>query len=165
MTVRVWNETVSNLTLMALGSSAPEILLSLIEVFYFFLIKIQMLFIYMFDFKLFHLVTRWTNLIHTHVCKFKVVLTPCFTVTGVRTQLWCRGARPRHHRGKCRLQYVCDYWSVCVGDPWRRVSQDQTPAGVFYHSFLEHFCLHLALPHTGCHFTWDCRGGFHVSWI
>ncbi|XP_072231558.1 sodium/calcium exchanger 2a [Leuresthes tenuis] len=32
MTVRVWNETVSNLTLMALGSSAPEILLSLIEV-------------------------------------------------------------------------------------------------------------------------------------
>nr|XP_040054689.1 sodium/calcium exchanger 3 isoform X2 [Gasterosteus aculeatus aculeatus] len=31
-TIRVWNETVSNLTLMALGSSAPEILLSLIEV-------------------------------------------------------------------------------------------------------------------------------------
>ncbi|XP_068854434.1 sodium/calcium exchanger 2 isoform X2 [Aphelocoma coerulescens] len=31
-TVRIWNETVSNLTLMALGSSAPEILLSLIEV-------------------------------------------------------------------------------------------------------------------------------------
>nr|XP_032818845.1 sodium/calcium exchanger 3-like isoform X2 [Petromyzon marinus] len=31
-TVRVWNETVSNLTLMALGSSAPEILLSIIEV-------------------------------------------------------------------------------------------------------------------------------------
>ncbi|XP_077781606.1 sodium/calcium exchanger 1 isoform X5 [Podarcis muralis] len=31
-TVRVWNETVSNLTLMALGSSAPEILLSVIEV-------------------------------------------------------------------------------------------------------------------------------------
>lgn len=30
--VRVWNETVSNLTLMALGSSAPEILLSVIEV-------------------------------------------------------------------------------------------------------------------------------------
>lgn len=30
--VRVWNETVSNLTLMALGSSAPEILLSIIEV-------------------------------------------------------------------------------------------------------------------------------------
>ncbi|XP_017585045.1 PREDICTED: uncharacterized protein LOC103612503 [Corvus brachyrhynchos] len=30
-TVRIWNETVSNLTLMALGSSAPEILLSLIE--------------------------------------------------------------------------------------------------------------------------------------
>ncbi|XP_069750187.1 sodium/calcium exchanger 2-like isoform X2 [Narcine bancroftii] len=29
---RVWNETVSNLTLMALGSSAPEILLSVIEV-------------------------------------------------------------------------------------------------------------------------------------
>ncbi|KAI6659136.1 Sodium/calcium exchanger 1 isoform X18 [Oopsacas minuta] len=29
--VRVWNDTVSNLTLMALGSSAPEILLSLIE--------------------------------------------------------------------------------------------------------------------------------------
>uniref|UniRef100_A0A3Q2V124 Solute carrier family 8 member 2b n=1 Tax=Haplochromis burtoni TaxID=8153 RepID=A0A3Q2V124_HAPBU len=32
MTVRIWNETVSNLTLMALGSSAPEILLSVIEV-------------------------------------------------------------------------------------------------------------------------------------
>ena len=32
MNVRVWNETVSNLTLMALGSSAPEILLSIIEV-------------------------------------------------------------------------------------------------------------------------------------
>uniref|UniRef100_A0A1I7SJR2 Na_Ca_ex domain-containing protein n=2 Tax=Bursaphelenchus xylophilus TaxID=6326 RepID=A0A1I7SJR2_BURXY len=30
--VRVWNETVSNLTLMALGSSAPEILLSIIEI-------------------------------------------------------------------------------------------------------------------------------------
>jgi solute carrier family 8 (sodium/calcium exchanger) len=32
MTVYVWNDTVANLTLMALGSSAPEILLSLIEV-------------------------------------------------------------------------------------------------------------------------------------
>ncbi|XP_067884368.1 sodium/calcium exchanger 1-like isoform X1 [Heterodontus francisci] len=31
-TVRIWNETVSNLTLMSLGSSAPEILLSVIEV-------------------------------------------------------------------------------------------------------------------------------------
>lgn len=31
-TVSIWNETVSNLTLMALGSSAPEILLSIIEV-------------------------------------------------------------------------------------------------------------------------------------
>ncbi|XP_010006022.1 PREDICTED: sodium/calcium exchanger 3 [Chaetura pelagica] len=31
-TIRIWNETVSNLTLMALGSSAPEILLSLIEI-------------------------------------------------------------------------------------------------------------------------------------
>uniref|UniRef100_A0AAV2JK90 Calx-beta domain-containing protein n=1 Tax=Knipowitschia caucasica TaxID=637954 RepID=A0AAV2JK90_KNICA len=31
-TVRIWNETVSNLTLMALGSSAPEILLSVIEI-------------------------------------------------------------------------------------------------------------------------------------
>ncbi|XP_026079415.1 sodium/calcium exchanger 3 isoform X1 [Carassius auratus] len=31
-TIRVWNETVSNLTLMALGSSAPEILLSVIEI-------------------------------------------------------------------------------------------------------------------------------------
>jgi solute carrier family 8 (sodium/calcium exchanger) len=31
MTVKVWNDTVSNLTLMALGSSAPEILLSVIE--------------------------------------------------------------------------------------------------------------------------------------
>ncbi|KAM9787798.1 sodium/calcium exchanger 3 isoform X1 [Syngnathus typhle] len=31
-TIRVWNETVSNLTLMALGSSTPEILLSIIEV-------------------------------------------------------------------------------------------------------------------------------------
>nr|XP_061792107.1 sodium/calcium exchanger 1-like [Nerophis lumbriciformis] len=32
VTVRVWNETVSNLTLMALGSSAPEILLSVVEI-------------------------------------------------------------------------------------------------------------------------------------
>ncbi|KAI5707079.1 hypothetical protein M8J76_002761 [Diaphorina citri] len=32
VTVRVWNETVANLTLMALGSSAPEILLSVIEI-------------------------------------------------------------------------------------------------------------------------------------
>jgi solute carrier family 8 (sodium/calcium exchanger) len=32
--VRIWNDTVSNLTLMALGSSAPEILLSIIEVIY-----------------------------------------------------------------------------------------------------------------------------------
>ncbi|XP_038073618.1 sodium/calcium exchanger 3-like [Patiria miniata] len=32
VSVRVWNETVSNLTLMALGSSAPEILLSIIEI-------------------------------------------------------------------------------------------------------------------------------------
>ncbi|VDM55162.1 unnamed protein product [Angiostrongylus costaricensis] len=31
--IRVWNETVSNLTLMALGSSAPEILLSVVEIF------------------------------------------------------------------------------------------------------------------------------------
>jgi len=31
ITVKVWNDTVSNLTLMALGSSAPEILLSVIE--------------------------------------------------------------------------------------------------------------------------------------
>ena len=30
--VRVWNETVANLTLMALGCSAPEILLSSIEI-------------------------------------------------------------------------------------------------------------------------------------
>ncbi|KAK9498231.1 hypothetical protein O3M35_004091 [Rhynocoris fuscipes] len=30
--VRVWNETVANLTLMALGSSAPEIMLSVIEI-------------------------------------------------------------------------------------------------------------------------------------
>lgn len=30
--MRVWNETVSNLTLMALGSSAPEIMLSVVEV-------------------------------------------------------------------------------------------------------------------------------------
>ena len=30
--VRVWNEMVANLTLMALGSSAPEILLSIIEI-------------------------------------------------------------------------------------------------------------------------------------
>lgn len=30
--VRVWNETIANLTLMALGSSAPEILLSVIEI-------------------------------------------------------------------------------------------------------------------------------------
>ncbi|CAH1792464.1 unnamed protein product [Owenia fusiformis] len=30
--VRIWNETVSNLSLMALGSSAPEILLSIVEV-------------------------------------------------------------------------------------------------------------------------------------
>ena len=33
MYVTVWNSTVANLTLMALGSSAPEILLSVIEVF------------------------------------------------------------------------------------------------------------------------------------
>merc|ERR1719428_1426252 len=31
ITVKVWNDTVANLTLMALGSSAPEILLSVIE--------------------------------------------------------------------------------------------------------------------------------------
>lgn len=30
--VRVWNDTVANLTLMALGTSAPEILLSTIEI-------------------------------------------------------------------------------------------------------------------------------------
>ena len=32
VTIKVWNETVANLTLMALGSSAPEILLSAIEI-------------------------------------------------------------------------------------------------------------------------------------
>lgn len=32
VSVRIWNETVSNLSLMALGSSAPEILLSVIEI-------------------------------------------------------------------------------------------------------------------------------------
>lgn len=31
--IRVWNETVANLTLMALGTSAPEILLAIIEIF------------------------------------------------------------------------------------------------------------------------------------
>jgi len=31
MSVKVWNPTIANLTLMALGSSAPEILLSVIE--------------------------------------------------------------------------------------------------------------------------------------
>ena len=31
--VKIWNATVANLTLMALGSSAPEILLSVIEIF------------------------------------------------------------------------------------------------------------------------------------
>lgn len=30
--IRIWNDTVANLTLMALGSSAPEILLSLLEI-------------------------------------------------------------------------------------------------------------------------------------
>ena len=30
--VRLWNDTVANLTLMALGSSSPEILLSIIEI-------------------------------------------------------------------------------------------------------------------------------------
>ena len=30
--VKVWNDTVANLTLMALGSSAPEIMLSVIEI-------------------------------------------------------------------------------------------------------------------------------------
>lgn len=30
--VRVWNDTVANLTLMALGTSAPEILLSVVEI-------------------------------------------------------------------------------------------------------------------------------------
>jgi len=33
-TMKVWNETVANLTLMALGSSAPEILLSIIELLF-----------------------------------------------------------------------------------------------------------------------------------
>ena len=33
MKTKVWNETVANLTLMALGSSAPEILLAIIEIF------------------------------------------------------------------------------------------------------------------------------------
>lgn len=32
MKVKIWNDTVANLTLMALGSSAPEILLSIIEI-------------------------------------------------------------------------------------------------------------------------------------
>mmetsp|Transcript_13605 Transcript_13605/g.17738 ORF Transcript_13605/g.17738 Transcript_13605/m.17738 type:complete len:212 (-) Transcript_13605:129-764(-) len=32
VTVKIWNATVANLTLMALGSSAPEILLSVIEI-------------------------------------------------------------------------------------------------------------------------------------
>merc|ERR1719183_3077305 len=33
ITVRIWNDTVANLTLMALGSSAPEIMLSVLELF------------------------------------------------------------------------------------------------------------------------------------
>ena len=32
MKTKVWNETVANLTLMALGSSAPEIMLAIVEV-------------------------------------------------------------------------------------------------------------------------------------
>ena len=31
--MKIWNDTVANLTLMALGSSAPEIMLSCIELF------------------------------------------------------------------------------------------------------------------------------------
>ena len=31
--VKVWNKTVANLSLMVLGSSAPEIMLSVIEIF------------------------------------------------------------------------------------------------------------------------------------
>merc|ERR1711971_772480 len=34
ITVKVWNETVANLTLMALGSSAPEILLNVLEILF-----------------------------------------------------------------------------------------------------------------------------------
>jgi len=34
LVVKVWNETVANLTLMALGSSAPEIMLAVVEMFY-----------------------------------------------------------------------------------------------------------------------------------
>merc|ERR550519_1575651 len=34
MVVKVWNETVANLTLMALGSSAPEIMLAVVEMFF-----------------------------------------------------------------------------------------------------------------------------------
>ena len=30
--MRVWNDTIANLTLMALGSSAPEIILNVIEI-------------------------------------------------------------------------------------------------------------------------------------
>ena len=32
VTVKVWNETVANLTLLALGSSAPEIMISVVEI-------------------------------------------------------------------------------------------------------------------------------------
>ena len=57
VSVRVWNETVANLTLMALGSSAPEILLAVIEicgnnffsgalVFDLFLLSVYFLFIF-----------------------------------------------------------------------------------------------------------------------
>lgn len=63
-TVRIWNETVSNLTLMALGSSAPEILLSVIEVSY-HLMSISMFII-----------------MHFHETLIKHVMDNCHCVNG-----------------------------------------------------------------------------------
>lgn len=157
-TVRIWNETVSNLTLMALGSSAPEILLSVIEV---------------------------RTHTHTHNCThvrappppiLSLLISPFHLLTqssspaslprlvcpGVRPRFQGRRAGPGNHRRQRRLQHVCNHRHMCVDHSQRREPQDQTPPGVLHHRLLEHLCLHLALPHPVCHDSWSC--GCKAEW-
>lgn len=91
--------------------------------------------------------------------------TLSFFLIGVWPQLSCRGAWPWNNCGQCSVQHVCDNRSVCMGHPWWRSSQDQTPKSVLYHCLLEYICLYLALPHTGRYLTGDCGGVFLTDLI
>lgn len=142
-TVRIWNETVSNLTLMALGSSAPEILLSVIEAS-----------------------TIWAGWLDIRLtgskCDGRMVIS--FFTPHIGVWSWPPGwlFGPQHHCGQRCLQHVRHHRYLCLRGSWWWDAKNQTPPGVFRHGGLEYLCLHLALPNSECVFP--RRGGGEDSW-